>query len=200
MAASPIEVSPVRRVVTTTNGQTQKGVFSQRLSESVSFTAFPVPPDKAPTTAYALVYSTNTFPVKGLSPASSVIPESSANTDEKSYLTKLGNPQPLPDPTGTTCVVLEVPAGHDVPMHRTTTIDYGVVLDGVSELVLDSGERKTLKRGDIFVQRGTAHSWRNLTSEGGENGGRLRIFFVFLPADSVKVEGGKELGQELSMP
>ena len=200
MATPPIEVSPLRRVITATNGQTEKGVFSQHLSETVPFTGFPVPPGKPPTTAYALAYATDTFPVTGLSPTSSATPEASANTDKKSYSTKLENPQPLPDPMGTTCVVLEVPAGHDVPMHRTTTVDYGVVLDGVTELVLDSGERKTLKKGDVFVQRGTAHSWRNLTSEEGENGGRLRIFFVFLSADPVKVEGGEELGQELSMP
>lgn len=199
MAAPPIEVSPLRRIVTTTNGQTQKGVFSQHLSETVPFSSFPLPPGKPPTTAYALAYSTNTFPVNGLSPASSVTPEPIANTDKKTYSDKLENPQPLPDATGTTCVVLEAPAGHDVPMHRTTTVDYGVVLDGTTELLLDSGERKTLQRGDVFVQRGTAHCWRNLTSE-AENGGRLRIFFVFLPAERVTIEGGKELEQELYMP
>ncbi|OCL07460.1 hypothetical protein AOQ84DRAFT_295073, partial [Glonium stellatum] len=32
------------------------------------------------------------------------------------------------------------------------------------ELVLDSGETKLLKRGNIGIQRGTIHAWRN-TSE-----------------------------------
>ncbi len=39
-------------------------------------------------------------------------------------------------------------------MHRTETLDYGVVTEGEVWLVLD-GEEVHLKRGDIVVQRGT---------------------------------------------
>lgn len=194
---SPIEVAPLRRVITTHNGQNQKAIFSEDLAETVPFLGFPVPAGKPPSTAYALAYATSTFPVIG-SPTSSVTPEAIANSDKKNYSNNLDNPMPLPAPTGTTCVILEVPAGHDVPMHRTQSIDYGVVLDWATELVLDSGKKKVLKRGDVFVQRGTAHSWRNLTSE-YENRGRLRTFFVFLPIENVKVEGGRKLGLDLAM-
>jgi hypothetical protein len=38
------------------------------------------------------------------------------------------------------------PPGSGVPMHRTATLDYGVVVDGTTELVLDSGEKTKLKR------------------------------------------------------
>ncbi|RBR22531.1 hypothetical protein FVER53590_25055 [Fusarium verticillioides] len=38
-------------------------------------------------------------------------------------------------------------------MHRTLSIDYGVVIEGEMELVLDSGENRAMKRGDVAVQR-----------------------------------------------
>jgi hypothetical protein len=63
-------------------------------------------------------------------------------------------------------------------MYRTATLDYGVVIDGITELVLDSGEKTKLKKCDVFVQRGTAHAWRNLT-EKSDDSGFLRIFFRF---------------------
>lgn len=41
-------------------------------------------------------------------------------------------------------------------MHRTETQDYGFVISGELELELEK-ERKVLKAGDFFVQRGTIH-------------------------------------------
>jgi mannose-6-phosphate isomerase-like protein (cupin superfamily) len=45
-------------------------------------------------------------------------------------------------------------------MHRTQTIDYGIVLEGEIYLVLDDSET-LLKAGDIVIQRGTNHAWDN---------------------------------------
>ncbi|MFM0195389.1 cupin domain-containing protein [Paraburkholderia strydomiana] len=45
-------------------------------------------------------------------------------------------------------------------MHRTESIDYGFVLEGEIVLVLDREER-SLKQGDVVVQRGTNHAWAN---------------------------------------
>lgn len=45
-------------------------------------------------------------------------------------------------------------------MHRTETIDYGIVLWGEIDLVLDDSEVH-LKAGDVVVQRGTIHAWSN---------------------------------------
>jgi mannose-6-phosphate isomerase-like protein (cupin superfamily) len=45
-------------------------------------------------------------------------------------------------------------------MHRTPTVDFGVVLSGEIWLELDDGEVH-LKSGDCIVQRGTMHAWRN---------------------------------------
>ena len=49
-------------------------------------------------------------------------------------------------------------------MHRTETIDYGILLSGELWLVLDEGETK-LNVGDIVIQRGTNHAWSNRTKD-----------------------------------
>ena len=46
----------------------------------------------------------------------------------------------------------------DPMMHRTNTIDYIVVLKGEIYAVMEKGET-LLKPGDVFIQRGTMHSW-----------------------------------------
>ena len=48
----------------------------------------------------------------------------------------------------------------DQAMHTTRTIDYGIVLSGEIDLELDEGEVH-LGPGDVVVQRGTRHAWRN---------------------------------------
>jgi mannose-6-phosphate isomerase-like protein (cupin superfamily) len=45
-------------------------------------------------------------------------------------------------------------------MHTTQTVDLGVVLDGHVVLELDDGE-VSLGPGDVVVQNGTRHAWRN---------------------------------------
>ena len=49
----------------------------------------------------------------------------------------------------------------DPAMHKTNTVDYAVVYDGEIWLELDNGETLHLKRGDVVVQNGTRHAWRN---------------------------------------
>jgi quercetin dioxygenase-like cupin family protein len=49
-------------------------------------------------------------------------------------------------------------------MHRTATIDYGVILAGELTLVLGDGSESTLRAGDVIVQNGVVHGWRNTTS------------------------------------
>ena len=46
-------------------------------------------------------------------------------------------------------------------MHRTATIDYGVILAGELTLVLEDGSESTLQAGDVIVQNGVVHGWRN---------------------------------------
>lgn len=71
-----------------------------------------------------------------------------------------------PPGNGTRIRVNEFLPGHldadglQSPMHRTESIDYGVVLEGEITLVLDGGE-VTAGPGDIVIQRGTDHAWAN---------------------------------------
>ncbi|HMK84558.1 MAG TPA: cupin domain-containing protein [Steroidobacteraceae bacterium] len=65
-------------------------------------------------------------------------------------------------------------------MHRTQTIDYGIVLEGEITLLVDEGET-TVRAGDIVIQRGTNHAWAN------RSGRNCRIAFVLI--DGVYTEG-----------
>ncbi|GAE00304.1 hypothetical protein AFUA_2G00160 [Paecilomyces variotii No. 5] len=184
------------RIITTHDSRTGKAVFED-IDERVPSVGFPVPPGRPTTSNYALAYTTTTFPVKGLSPPTSVTPDAEADLDIKQYVSKLHNPSPLNPDKGTACTVIEVPPKIDIPMHRTASLDYGVVIDGTTELVLDSGETKILQKGDVFIQRGTAHSWRNITHS-EDNNGVLRVFFVFQPIEPVRINK-EELHQDLEL-
>ncbi len=66
-------------------------------------------------------------------------------------------------------------------MHRTESVDYGVVIEGELTLVLDDSE-VLLKPGSVVVQRGTNHAWAN------RSGQPCRMLFVLVdgqyePAD-----------------
>jgi len=53
-------------------------------------------------------------------------------------------------------------------------------------MILDGGEEKVAKAGDVIVQRGTMHSWKNHTQE------PCRILVVMVGSEKVKTEDGKE--------
>jgi mannose-6-phosphate isomerase-like protein (cupin superfamily) len=46
----------------------------------------------------------------------------------------------------------------DPMMHQTASVDYIIVLKGEIYAIVDKGET-LLKAGDVFIQRGTNHSW-----------------------------------------
>ncbi len=46
--------------------------------------------------------------------------------------------------------------------HKTSAIDYAIVLSGEIYAMMDEGE-VLLKAGDVLVQRGTNHAWSNRT-------------------------------------
>jgi mannose-6-phosphate isomerase-like protein (cupin superfamily) len=66
--------------------------------------------------------------------------------------------------------------GLQSPMHRTQSIDYGIVLEGEITLVLDDSE-VTARAGDIVIQRGTDHAWANR----GDT--MARVAFVLVDAE-----------------
>ena len=46
------------------------------------------------------------------------------------------------------------------PIHKSATVDYGILLEGERVLLLDDGER-VMKPGDVVVQLGNWHGWTN---------------------------------------
>lgn len=79
-------------------------------------------------------------------------------------------------PGGSVIRIVDTPPGSVSPMHRTNSIDYGIVLEGQIELELDNGVKTTVDAGGIIVQRGTMHAWRNISDE------MCRIVFVLTEA------------------
>ncbi len=69
-----------------------------------------------------------------------------------------------PSPNGTKIRINEFPPGAVSPMHRTQSVDYGIVLSGEVVLALDDTET-VLRAGDVAVQRGTNHRWENRTAQ-----------------------------------
>jgi len=78
-----------------------------------------------------------------------------------------------PAPNGTKIRINEFPPGVVSPVHRTQSVDYGIVLDGEVVLVLDDSEA-TLRAGDVVVQRGTSHRWEN------RSGRTARMAFILI--------------------
>lgn len=58
-------------------------------------------------------------------------------------------------------------------MHKTETVDYGIVLEGEIVLIMDEGET-LCKAGDIIIQRGTNHGWANRSDK------NCRIAFILI--------------------
>lgn len=58
-------------------------------------------------------------------------------------------------------------------MHRTESVDYGIVIEGELTLILDDAE-VALRPGSVVVQRGTNHAWANRSQH------TCRILFVLI--------------------
>ncbi|PYI09814.1 cupin domain protein [Aspergillus sclerotiicarbonarius CBS 121057] len=171
-------IRPLSRYITTHSPTTNLAIFSSHLPS-------PMPVQEISDSAkahFSLVYTTDTFPAN-----------LSNEADIPAYASYLSHPPGITISTGSVCRIVDIPPHATSPMHRTVSIDYGVVLEGEVELVLDSGQSRVLGRGDVAVQRGTNHAWRNVTPDGTEGEGRwARMLYVLLPA--VGVDLGESLG------
>ncbi|OBR11653.1 Cupin [Colletotrichum higginsianum IMI 349063] len=92
---------------------------------------------------------------------------------------------------GSVCRMIDFGPGAVSPMHRVNSIDYAIVLEGVFKMILDSGEERIMQRGDIAIQRATAHRWINVTGNGLL---AARMLFVLLDVNDVHVAGDKVEG------
>lgn len=87
-------------------------------------------------------------------------------------------------PGGSVLRVVDMLPGKTAPMHRTSSLDYGIVISGAVELLLDDGHSTLVEAGGIIVQRGTIHAWHNPSANV-----TTRIAFVLLDAKPVTVKG-----------
>jgi quercetin dioxygenase-like cupin family protein len=81
----------------------------------------------------------------------------------------------------------EMAPGAEAPMHRTESVDVGVVLEGETWLLLDDGSETRVGVGDAVVQRGTNHAWANRSDR------PVRMLFVLIDgtiADALREAAG----------
>jgi quercetin dioxygenase-like cupin family protein len=97
-------------------------------------------------------------------------------------------PVRTPPPSGGVMVrFTEMAPGAESPMHRTETVDVGVVLEGETWLLLDDGSETRVGPGDAVVQRGTNHAWANRSDR------PVRMMFVLIDgtiADDLRAAAG----------
>jgi quercetin dioxygenase-like cupin family protein len=92
-----------------------------------------------------------------------------------------------PPPGGVMVRYTDQPPGAESPMHRTETLDVGVVLEGETWLLLDDGSETLVRTGDAVVQRGTNHAWANRSDR------PVRMLFVLIDgtlSDEVRSAAG----------
>ena len=91
-------------------------------------------------------------------------------------------------PNGSAFRLIEFKPGVQARNHRTSSIDYAIVMSGEIDMEMD-GTVLHLKAGDVMVQRGTIHNWINNGTEA------CVIAFVLIDAKPVTA-GGKRLEAE----
>jgi hypothetical protein len=130
-----LHLPPVRRVVTG-HDATGKAIFHR--DELITPVAASSSHGR---TGFTLIHRTKGFPVKN------------QGTDSELGVENL---QRSKGPAGIVCEVVDIPpgkSGESPLLHRNRSLDYGVILDGTINLVLDDGAEQTLRMGDVFVQR-----------------------------------------------
>jgi hypothetical protein len=175
----PNKLRSLRRYITAHDLE-GKAVLSTSISEEA------LQWQRFPRAAMFLAYSTPSYPVN-----------LQDDVDVAEYNSLIHNPPGLFFPGSTLCRILDLSPGEVSPMHRTQTLDYGVVLDGEVELILNDLEkpagRRTMGRGDICVQRATLHAWRNMSPTQW-----ARMMFVLIGCEK-PVVNGVALGENMEL-
>jgi quercetin dioxygenase-like cupin family protein len=109
-----------------------------------------------------------------------------APVDNDDATDRSAEPSGLVQTNGSILRMVDLAPGTRSPMHRTSSLDYGIVLQGHVDLELDAGNVTRVRAGDVIVQRGTIHAWIN------PGPGICRIAFILLDARAPTV-GGRPL-------
>ncbi|ERS97070.1 hypothetical protein HMPREF1624_06399 [Sporothrix schenckii ATCC 58251] len=176
-----------KRFITTHNEAGQAVLLKDKdISEDAPFYQLPHVPD----VGFAQAYVTRGFPVELGAKDAANASVHDTGADLAVYRDFLQDAPGLTVSGGTVLRYVDMPPGSTSAMHRTVSLDYGVVLEGDVELILDSGETRVMQRGDVCVQRGTMHAWRNLSdTEWG------RMLYVLQPCAPFQI-GGKDVAED----
>lgn len=163
---------PAHTRVITTHTPAGKSVFNTTLPKEVPFQVLD------PRASAALTYVAQ-FPTSLTDDA-----------DVNNYSELLNDPPGLAVSNSAVLRAFDMAPGIKSPLHRTTSIDYLVVLYGELELTLDSGQTQNIRAGEVVIQRGTMHSWKNVSSSWA------RMLAVTIPVNELIV-GGERKGEDL---
>ncbi|KAI1500059.1 hypothetical protein F5X99DRAFT_419458 [Biscogniauxia marginata] len=172
----PNDLPPITRLITD-HDAAGRAVFSTALPATV--------PEQTiyNGAVFRLGYATDAYPAR-----------LAGGRDIAAYAGYLASPPGIAVPGGTVVRFVDMPPGSLSAMHRTVSLDYGVVIEGEVELVLDGADApRLLRRGDLAVQRGTMHAWRNASATEW-----ARMMYVLQACEPVEVEGGGEQIEDFS--
>jgi len=98
------------------------------------------------------------------------------------------NPQEnfgLTPTNGSNAQITELAPGAITPNHRTSSLDYNILLAGELVLVMEDGsETKLTQPGDSVIMKGGMHLWKNPSTTQW-----CRWVTVLIPADPVVIDG-----------
>ncbi len=154
-----MDLPPVRRVVTGHDAAGKAVVIADDTMDAVA--------NPSGTSKFTLIWTADGMPVDN--------DDTADGRDRKVGLTL---------PGGSVIRVVDMLPGTTAPMHRTSSLDYGIVISGTIELILDDRATTLIEPGGIVVQRGTIHSWRNPSDTE-----TARVAFILIDAKSATVDG-----------
>ncbi len=166
--AEPYNLRPLKRFITGHDAD-GKAIFIKQVDNNLPLKDLDELPLEGTSVSakVALAYATNEFPARLM-----------GAQDLSKYEEYLHTPPGLSIRNGTVLRILDFPPASCSPMHRTQSLDYGVVLEGSIKGGLDSGEVQILQRGDMVIQRATNHNWANASQTEW-----ARMLFVLCDAD-----------------
>ncbi|KAM0261410.1 hypothetical protein ACHAQJ_002263 [Trichoderma viride] len=140
------------------------------------------------TMGFAVLYTTSRFPV------------SLHNDDDITIHKKIidSGSIGLVNPGGTVLRMVDFAPGPQSMMHRTRSLDYGIVVHGTVEAIMESREKRLMKPGDVCIQRGTSHAWKNTSDTEW-----ARMVFVLQDCQPLTINGEtlkEDLGSNNDIP
>ncbi|KAF9475988.1 hypothetical protein BDN70DRAFT_996014 [Pholiota conissans] len=115
------------------------------------------------------------------------LPTAENNASDDGAQRRIDNPEnfDLVPHNGTNLRSTELAPGAMTAMHRTSSLDYNILVSGELILITEDGAETYLHTpGDTVVQRGTLHAWRNPSATA-----YTRWISILMPAEPAVVNG-----------